>query len=219
LALSLRLKAGDKRDAALQAIEGRLAEQSSSVVKADRLIACWHSFRLLHGATVDDKGKLSDAPPFCYGHFDKAWSQRVQRVNKGKADEHWNLLPGLEAECMQAYKSALDNGTNREGCMDAASGLKRQLADRHLAAELGFTQGVRQGRAAAGLDRLREAARPAMLGLRSTYRGEGLPESPGESLLPAWLQHSRLAFHSATCPTRRLDQTEWAGLRRGSIAS
>jgi hypothetical protein len=130
LALSLRLKAGDKRDAALQAIEGRLAEQSSTVVKADRLIACWHSFRLLHGAKVDDKGKLSDAPPFCYGHFDKAWSQLVQRVNKGKADEHWTLLPGLEAECLQAYKSALDNGTNRDGCMDAASGLKRQLADR-----------------------------------------------------------------------------------------
>ncbi len=51
-------------------------------------------------------------------------------MNKGKADEHWTLLPGLEAECLAAYKAALDNATNREGCMDVANGLKRQLADR-----------------------------------------------------------------------------------------
>jgi len=130
LALCLRLQAGDKRDAALQSIEGRLADQSSSVVKADRLIACWQSYRLLQGGSVDDKGRLNETPAFKYGHYDKAWSQLVQRANKGKADEHWTLLPGLEAECRQAYKAAVDNGTNRDGCMDAASGLKRQLADR-----------------------------------------------------------------------------------------
>jgi hypothetical protein len=50
VALALRLKAGDSRAAAIQGIEGRLAEQSSVVIKADRLIACYHAYRLLFAA-------------------------------------------------------------------------------------------------------------------------------------------------------------------------
>jgi hypothetical protein len=129
VALALRLKAGDSRAAAIQGIEGRLSEQSSVAIKADRLIACWHAYRLLQGGSVDDKGKLTDGPVGTYAHFDRAWSHLVQRVNKGKADEAWTLLPGLEQQCIDAFREARDNSTNRDGCSERCNALKRQLAD------------------------------------------------------------------------------------------
>jgi hypothetical protein len=54
LYLAQRVALGDKRAAAVQAVEGQLAAYASSVVDVNRLVGCYHSYRLL----CDDLGEF-----------------------------------------------------------------------------------------------------------------------------------------------------------------
>src|SRR5262245_61399143 len=71
--LHQRVAVGDKRSVAVQALEGELAKYASSSVDANRLIACYHAYRLL----AEEPGIKEDV---AYGHYRDAWQQLVQRL-------------------------------------------------------------------------------------------------------------------------------------------
>jgi hypothetical protein len=109
-----RLTLGDKRDAAVRQVELALSEHSSDRVEPNRLIACYHAYRLL---ALEPEVK-ADAVP--YGHYRDAWVQLVLRVEEGKPSEHWTLLPGSEEACKAAFATAVKDGLSKAACQDKA---------------------------------------------------------------------------------------------------
>src|SRR5262249_25224173 len=78
--IRMRLTLGDKRQGVVQALEGKLAEYSSTAVDANRLVACYHTYRLLAQETGLDElpdGKAGPAQTVPYGHYRDAWVQCV----------------------------------------------------------------------------------------------------------------------------------------------
>lgn len=119
-----RLALGDKRAAAVQTLEGELAKYSSTAVDANRLIACWEAYALLAVdtglATAAEGKKAAPADSVPYGHYRDAWSRLVQRAAKDTPEEHWVLLPGLEADCLAAYAKAVQDGLSKAAVEEMA---------------------------------------------------------------------------------------------------
>jgi hypothetical protein len=117
-----------RREAAVQALEGQLAQYASSEVDVNELVRCWAAWHLL----CEAQGLKSDVP---YGHYVHAWSQLVERLEKDTPQERWALLPGLEAECLAAFAEAVKHGVDREAARDRVRPLVAEYARREKAAK------------------------------------------------------------------------------------
>ena len=127
--IAKRLLLGDKRAAAVQAIEGQLAAYASDTVDVNRLVRCYAAYSLL----AEGQGLDKDAKAVPMGCYRDAWALLVERADANTASEHYVLLPGLEGECKQAFKDAVANGLSKAACIDQCKVLQhKQLA---LAAE------------------------------------------------------------------------------------
>src|SRR5262249_13345622 len=114
-----RMAGGDKRASAVQALEGELAKWSSSTVDADRLIGCYHAYRLL----AEEPGVKEDVP---YGHYRDCCRQLVQRVAKDAPQEHWLLLLGVEDKARQLFAKAVADGLSKDAVLEQVKVLMRQ---------------------------------------------------------------------------------------------
>jgi hypothetical protein len=152
-----RLTLGDKRAAAVQALEGALAAYSSTVVDVNRLIGCYQAFRLLAEetglTTPPAKGKPAPADAVPYGHYRDAWCRLVTRQAKDTPQECWVLLPGLEADCKAAFAKAMSDVLSKAAVEEMA----RTLLTHHEAAA---AEAVRQAKHAAEA-KARQAAQEA----------------------------------------------------------
>jgi hypothetical protein len=145
-----RLALGDKRAAAVQTLEGQLAQWSSSTVDIDRLIGCHHAYRLL----AEEPSVKADT--ITYGHYRDAWWQLVQRVHKDTPAESWVLLPGVEEEAKALFAKAAADSLGREAVLEQCKALQRRYAEAAAAqaqAERAKAQAEAEAKAAA----LREA--------------------------------------------------------------
>jgi hypothetical protein len=116
----------DKRAPAVQTLEGELAKWSSTAVDANRLIGCFHAWRLL----ADEPGLPKAAESIPYGHYRDAWVQLVQRVNKDTPQESWILLPGIEAEAQALFADCTQHRRSKEAVQDGVKGLLRAKVER-----------------------------------------------------------------------------------------
>jgi chemotaxis protein histidine kinase CheA len=147
-----RLRLGHSRRAAVQTIEGQLALYSTGAVDANRLVACWESYRLL----AEEQGLDKAAADVPYGHYRDHYSRLVERTHKDSPEECYALLLGLEAECRAAFKAAVESGTDAE-----AVGLRvRELLAEHAARQEAARKAEAQARAAEEAAK-REQARQA----------------------------------------------------------
>jgi len=60
------------------------------------------------------------------GHFHKAWSQFVERVDDG-TEERWVLLPGFEEKCKAAYQDAMNKGLKLDDETDGGKVLEKGI--------------------------------------------------------------------------------------------
>jgi hypothetical protein len=112
-----RLALGDKRAACVQAVEGKLAEVSGDVVKANTLIGTYHAYRLLNPG---------DACVFTLSHFREAFTLLVIRVEKDTPNETWTLLPGFEDQCKAAYSELSTGKLSKTACIERCRKLVRE---------------------------------------------------------------------------------------------
>jgi hypothetical protein len=112
-----RLALGDKRSAAVQAVEGKLAEVSGELVKANVLIGAYHAYRLLNPG---------DACVFTLSHYREAFTLLVVRLDKDTPQETWSLLPGFEDQCKAAYTELSTGKLSKTACIDRCRKLVRE---------------------------------------------------------------------------------------------
>src|SRR5438128_1959108 len=117
--LHQRMAVGDKRAAAVQAVEGALAQWASSTVDLNRLIACYQAYRLL----AEEPGVTEEVP---YGHYRDCWMQVVLRVQKDTPQEHWVLLPGVEQQARELFAKAVQDSLSKEAVLERVKALQRQ---------------------------------------------------------------------------------------------
>lgn len=108
--IALRMEAGATRAVAVQVVEGELAKVAWDKVDVNRLVRCYHVYRLL----CDGYRAVTEAtadPDVPYSHLRDVWTDLVQRVEDPK-QERWQLLPGQEqaavAEFVHCVKEHLD---------------------------------------------------------------------------------------------------------------
>jgi hypothetical protein len=127
-----RLALGDKREAAISAIEGELAKWASERPDASVLIRCYHGYRLL--VEENPAADKTAAESVAFGHFREAFCQLVERTGKDTAAESWQLLPGFESKARSLFAECAANALSREGCKERVYALQREYADK-LAAD------------------------------------------------------------------------------------
>jgi hypothetical protein len=115
--VAARLAMGDKRAAAVQAVEGKLAEVGGEIVKANVLISTYHAHRLLSSG---------DNCPFTLSHFREAFVLLVTRTDKDTPQEQWTLLPGFEEECKALYSEAASAKLSKTACIDKCRALVKK---------------------------------------------------------------------------------------------
>jgi hypothetical protein len=147
--LHQRMDLGDKRAAAVQAVEGQLAAHASSTVDVNRLVGTFHAYRLL----CEEPGLKADVP---YGHYRDCWCLLVERQHKDSPQELWALLPGLEQEARELFARAAADGLSKAAVQEAVSGLVRQHAARQ-AEEAAKAQAAADAEARARLEAERKA--------------------------------------------------------------
>jgi hypothetical protein len=116
------------RDAAVQTLEGQLGPFSSRKIDVSRMVRCWAAHSLL----CEAGGFKSDVP---YGHYEHAWSQLCERLDKDTKDEHWALLPGMEQECKDVFRECVEHSTDRDGVKKRVDVLVADYAKRVDAAK------------------------------------------------------------------------------------
>jgi len=117
--VNLCRKGGKARSFATDELERDLSWWLGKSVDANLILRTYSAILLLHGdimpppsgAKAKERNvwaELVDAlPPV--GHFHKAWSQLVERVDDG-VEERWVLLPGFEERCITLYQDAQAKG-------------------------------------------------------------------------------------------------------------
>src|SRR5262245_54175040 len=117
--INLVRKAGKARSFATGELERDLSWWLGKSVDANLILRTYAAINLLHGeitpppssAKAKERNAWSELvdslPPV--GHFHKAWSQVVERVDDG-VEERWGLLPGFEDRCTTIYKDAMSKG-------------------------------------------------------------------------------------------------------------
>jgi hypothetical protein len=155
LYLAQRVALGDKRAAAVQAVEGQLAAYASSTVDVNRLVGCYHAYRLL----CEEPGLKADVP---YGHYRDCWCLLVERHQKDTPQEQWRLLPGLEQEAKALFAKATEDSLSKAAVQEAVQGLVREHAARQAEAAAqakAAAEAEAQAKAEAERQALAEAAR------------------------------------------------------------
>ena len=118
--LHQRMDLGDKRAAAVQAVEGQLAAHASSTVDVNRLVGTFHAYRLL----CEEPGLSKVDVP--YGHYRDCWALLVERQHKDSPQEQWALLPGLEQEARDLFAKSAAALANRPLASSSSPGSRRQ---------------------------------------------------------------------------------------------
>ncbi len=155
LYIQQRVGLGDKRQAAVKALDGRFSEVASDPVDVARLIGTWHAYRLL----CLEQGLEKEAAAVAYGVYREAWKLVVERLDKDTPQERWVLLVGVEDACRAAFKSAVDGAISRQGCLDQARNLVGQSVRLALKAKEDADKAAKEVAAKAEAERL--AARAA----------------------------------------------------------
>src|SRR5262249_19691244 len=117
--INLCRKGGKARSFATGELERDLSWWLGKNVDANLILRTYSAINLLHGDIMPPKSGAPGAernawaeavdtlPPV--GHFHKAWSQLVERMDNG-FEERWVLLPGFEERCTTLYKDVLAKG-------------------------------------------------------------------------------------------------------------
>jgi ferritin-like protein len=126
--LALRLANKDPRANAILVITGELAQVASTRVDpahVNDLIGSYQAHRLLTGS--DDVGMET---PFAWSNYKEHWSQLVQAkdlyTEDGKRDrtrEEWILLPGFETECLDCFKSCVEQNLRHASLKESVAEL------------------------------------------------------------------------------------------------
>ena len=148
--LHQRMDLGDKRAAAVQAVEGQLAAHASSTVDVNRLVGTFHAYRLL----CEEPGLSKVDVP--YGHYRDCWALLVERQHKDSPQEQWALLPGLEQEARDLFAKSAADGLSKAAVQEAVAGLVREHAARQ-AEEAAQVQAAADAEAKARLEAERKA--------------------------------------------------------------
>ena len=134
--INLCRKGGKARSFATGELERDLSWWLGKAVDANLILRTYGAINLLHGeimppnskAKAEERnawGELVDKlPPV--GHFHKAWSQLVERVEDG-TEERWVLLPGFEEKCKSLYQDALAKGLKLEDATDGGKVLEKGI--------------------------------------------------------------------------------------------
>jgi hypothetical protein len=173
--LHQRMDLGDKRAAAVQAVEGQLAAHASSTVDVNRLVGRFHAYRLL----CEEPGLSKVDVP--YGHYRDAWCLLVERQSKDSPQEQWALLPGLEQEARDLFARAAADGLSKAAVQEAVSGLVREHAARQ-AEEAARAQAAADAEAKAKLEAERKAlAEAARAKQEAEAKAEHKPQAEEEA--------------------------------------
>jgi hypothetical protein len=181
-----RVALGDKRAAAVQALEGELAKWSSTAVDVGRLIGCYHSFRLL----AEEPGIKADG--VAYGHYRDCWGQLVERQHKDTPEEGWALLPGLEQECRDLFAKATADGLSKAAVQEQVKALLRLYADRQ-AEEAAKARAAAEQEARVKAAAEEQARREALEAQRRTLEAKAAAEQGKEEEKARLTEQARLA--------------------------
>jgi hypothetical protein len=128
--INLCRKGGKARAFATGELERDLSWWLGKNVDANLILRTYAAINLLHGDIMPPPSGAKAAernawaemvdrlPPV--GHFHKAWSQLVERVDDG-TEERWVLLPGFEERCMALYQDVQSKGIKLEDETDAGT--------------------------------------------------------------------------------------------------
>ncbi len=105
-------------------LEGEFSRYASSSVDVNRLIACYHAFRLL----AEEPEVKADG--VSYGQWRDAWCQLVERHDKGLPTEQWKLLPEFEEECQALFAECVKSAMPTEGVKAQVRQVQHQYASR-----------------------------------------------------------------------------------------
>jgi len=134
--INLCRKGGKGRSFATGELERDLSWWLGKSTDANLLLRTHAAITLLHGdltppnskSSAKDKADWSERvdrlPPV--GHFHKAWSQLVERVEDG-TEERWVLLPGFEERCVALYQEAQAKGLKLEDATDGGKVLEKGI--------------------------------------------------------------------------------------------
>jgi hypothetical protein len=134
--INLCRKGGKARSFATGELERDLSWWLGKAVDANLILRTYATVNLLHGeimpptskSTKEERNEWSELvdllPPV--GHFHKAWSQLVERVDNG-TEESWVLLPGFEEKCKSLYTDALAKGLKLEDATDGGKVLEKGI--------------------------------------------------------------------------------------------
>src|SRR5436190_9423156 len=121
--INLCRKGGKARAFATGELERDLSWWLGKNVDANLILRTYAAINLLHGDITPPKSSAPAAernawadlvdslPPV--GHFHKAWSQLVERVDDG-TEERWVLLPAFEDRCTTLYQNVQSKGIKLE---------------------------------------------------------------------------------------------------------
>jgi hypothetical protein len=128
--INLCRKGGKARAFATGELERDLSWWLGKNVDANLILRTYAAINLLHGdimpppsgAKAAERNAWAEVvdrlPPV--GHFHKAWSQLVERVDDG-FEERWVLLPGFEERCTALYQDVQSKGIKLEDETDAGT--------------------------------------------------------------------------------------------------
>lgn len=200
--LTLRLKLGDQRAAAVKALEGALDAWSSRPVNVNVLIKTYWGWRLL----AEEPGVKAETP---YGQLEEAWSQLATRVNKDTPEEAYVLLPGLEDKCRAAFAHAAKNALGRDAAAEAVKALLAEQGERDRAAAKAEADRKRAEREEAERRRLAEQAKlDRAAAAREQAERRGTPEEAKKALAEQEARRQALAWADAEAQAKRKAQEQ-----------
>lgn len=134
--INLCRKGGKARAFATGELERDLSWWLGKSVDANLILRTYAAISLLHGditpppsgvkaAERNAWAELVDSlPPV--GHFHKAWSQMVERLDDG-SEERWVLLPGFEERCTELYQQVQSKGIKLEDDTDGGKVVEKGI--------------------------------------------------------------------------------------------
>jgi hypothetical protein len=134
--INLCRRGGKSRAFATDELERDLSWWLGKSADANLILRTYAAITLLHGdivpppssAKAAEKNAWSELvdrlPPV--GHFHKAWSQLVERIDDG-TEERWVLLPGYEEKCITLYQDVQSKGIKLEDETDAGAVVEKGI--------------------------------------------------------------------------------------------
>jgi DNA repair exonuclease SbcCD nuclease subunit len=162
--INLCRRGGKARAFATGELERDLSWWLGKNVDANLILRTYAAINLLHGDIMPPPSGAKAAernawvelvdrlPPV--GHFHKAWSQLVERVDDG-TEERWVLLPGFEERCTTLFQQVQSKGIKLEDDTDAGKVLEKgilTLTREHMVEYMRFKADKKAAEAAAMSD-------------------------------------------------------------------